>query len=214
MGERAHFVRLDVSKEAEWAAAIEETESRFGPLSVLVNNAGVLSPSALIEDGDIAAWQHVIDTNLTGPYLGIRAAVPSLRRNGGGVIVNIASTSGHVGTAFIAPYVASKWGLRGLTRTAAIELGRDGIRVNSIDPGVVNTPLITEPLHPGAAPVSDYYSPEPFAIKRLADPQDITNLLLFLASVQASFITGSEHVTDGGLLLGPALADGQTQNRS
>ncbi|MCX5097140.1 glucose 1-dehydrogenase [Streptomyces sp. NBC_00365] len=214
LGERAHFIRLDVTEEADWAAAVQETESRFGPVSVLVNNAGVLSPSALIEDGDLADWQHVIDVNLTGTYLGIRAVVPSLRRAGGGAIVNIASTSGHVGTALISPYVASKWGVRGLTRTAAIELGRDGIRVNSINPGVVNTPLITEPLHPGAAPVSDYYSPEPFAIKRLADPQDITNLLLFLASDEASFVTGSEYVADGGLLLGPALADGQTQNRS
>ncbi len=105
-------------------------------------------------------------------------------------------------------------GRAGLSRTAAIELGRDGIRVNSINLGVVNTPLITEPLRPGAAPVSDYYSPEPFAIKRLADPQDITNLLLFLASDDAAFVTGSEHIADGGLLLGPALAAGQTQNRS
>lgn len=104
--------------------------------------------------------------------------------------------------------------MRGLTRTAAIELGRDGIRVDSIDPGVVNTPLITSPLRLGAAPVSDYCSPEPFAIERPADPQDITNLLLLLASDDASSVTGSEHIADGGLLLGPALAAGQTQNRA
>ncbi|GAA5142559.1 SDR family NAD(P)-dependent oxidoreductase [Pseudonocardia adelaidensis] len=104
--------------------------------------------------------------------------------------------------------------MRGLTRTAAIELGRDGIRVNLINPGVVNTPLITELFRPGAARVSDYDSPEPFATKRLADPQDMANLLLFLASDDAAFVTGSEHIADGGLLLGPALAAGQTQHHS
>lgn len=214
LGDRAHYVHLDVTSVADWATAVAETESRFGPISVLVNNAGILARTSLIEDGELGNWNEVIGVNLTGTYLGIQAAAPSLRRAGGGSIVNIASTSGHVGTGLIAPYVASKWGVRGLTRTAAIELGRDGVRVNSIDPGVVDTPLITEPLHPGAAPVSDYYSPDAFAIKRLAQPQDITNLLLFLASDEASFITGSEHISDGGMLLGPALAAGQVQNRS
>ena len=209
LGERAHFVRLDVTREEDWANAIEETESHFGALAVLINNAGILAPAVTIEKGDVADWQHVIDVNLTGYYLGIRAAVPSLRRNGGGAIVNIASTSGLVGTMLIAPYVASKWGVRGLTRTAAIELGRDDIRVNVIDPGVVNTPLITEPLRPGDAPISDSFTAEPFAIKRMAEPQDITNLVLFLASDEASFVTGSDYVSDGGLLLGPALAAGQ-----
>ncbi|MFC9083822.1 SDR family NAD(P)-dependent oxidoreductase [Streptomyces sp. NPDC057062] len=214
LGDRALFVRLDVTAQADWATAIRAAETTFGPVSVLVNNAGVLSPAALIEDYDFAAWQQVIDVNLTGTWLGIQAAAPSLRAAGGGAIVNIASTSGMVGTSLIAPYVASKWGVRGLTRTAAMELARDGVRVNSINPGVVNTPLITEPLHPGAAPVSDYYSPDAFAIKRLADPQEISNLLLFLASDEASFITGSDYVADGGMLLGPALADSRNQNRS
>lgn len=205
LGDRAHYVHLDVTSAAEWASAIAQAESRFGPISVLVNNAGILARSAPIEDGDLENWNQVIGVNLTGTYLGIRAAAPSLRRAGGGAIVNIASTSGHEGTALIAPYVASKWGVRGLTRTAAIELARDGVRVNAVSPGVVDTPLITEPLHPGAAPVSDYFSPEPFAITRLARPQEITNLVLFLASDEASFVTGTEHISDGGMLLGPVL---------
>ncbi|GLY02303.1 MULTISPECIES: glucose 1-dehydrogenase [Actinoplanes] len=213
-GDRAHYVHLDVTSAADWQNAVTETENRFGPISVLVNNAGILSRSAPIEQSDPENFRHVVDVNLTGPYLGIRAAVPSLRRAGGGVIINIASTSANVGTALIAAYVSSKWALRGLTRSAAMELGRDDIRVNSIHPGVVNTPLITEPLHPGAQPVSDYYSPDAFAIKRLAEPQDITRLLLFLSSDEASFVTGSEFVADGGMLLGPALAAGQTQNQS
>lgn len=205
LGERARFERLDVTSAADWSAAIAGTEQAFGPLSVLVNNAGILVPAVPIEGSDVDDWAHVLDVNLTGSYLGIRAAVPSLRRSGSGAIVNIASTSGHVGTAMIAAYVASKWGVRGLTATAALELGRDNIRVNSIAPGVVNTPLITEPLREGQPPVSDHFSAEPFAIKRMAEPRDITNLLLFLASDDASFITGSEYVADGGMLLGPSL---------
>ncbi|MGQ4485707.1 SDR family NAD(P)-dependent oxidoreductase [Streptomyces sp. SAS_281] len=105
-----------------------------------------------------------------------------------------------------APYVASKWALRGLTKTAALELGRDRIRVNAIHPGVIATPFITEPAVGSDAPISDFYSAEPFAIPRLGEPADITQaLLLFLTSDEASFATGSEFVIDGGLLLGPAL---------
>ncbi|GAB3603602.1 SDR family oxidoreductase [Kineococcus gypseus] len=203
--DRAHYVHLDVTDEGDWAAAVEAAESLFGPISVLVNNAGIGSPPVLIEDGALDDWQHIIAVNLTGTYLGIRAAVPSMKRAGGGSIVNIASMAANTGIAHLAPYVASKWGVRGLTRTAALELGRLGVRVNSIHPGVVETPFITEPLRPGLAPVSDYFSPDPFAIKRLAQPRDITELLLFLTSEAASFITGSEFVADGGLLLGPAV---------
>ncbi|MGW2836235.1 SDR family NAD(P)-dependent oxidoreductase [Streptomyces sp. NPDC001493] len=205
LGGRALSVRLDVTEEDSWRAAIEATEERFGPLAVLVNNAGVQNPAAPVESTDRRVWDRILDTNLTGTFLGIKAAVPSLRRNGGGVIVNIASTSGMGGTAFYAPYVASKWAVRGLTKTAALELGRDGIRVNAIHPGVVATPFITEPAVGSDAPISDFYAPEPFAVPRLGEPADITRALLFLSSDEASFATGSEFVIDGGLLLGPAL---------
>ena len=107
--------------------------------------------------------------------------------------------------SFYAPYVAGKWAVRGLTRTAALELGRDNIRVNTIHPGVVDTAFITEPSDGADAPIADFYSPEPFAVPRLGQPADITATLLFLASSDAAFITGAEHVVDGGLLLGPAL---------
>ncbi|GAB2473973.1 hypothetical protein GCM10027265_24240 [Jatrophihabitans fulvus] len=109
------------------------------------------------------------------------------------------------GTAHYAPYVTSKWALRGLTRTAALELGRDGIRVNTVHPGVIATPFITEPAAGATAAIADFYSPEPFAVPRLGEPEDVTRLVLFLASSDASFVTGSEYVVDGGLLLGPAL---------
>lgn len=204
LGERALFVRLDVTDEDDWTTAVAETERHFGPVSVLVNNAGVQNPAVPIEAVERRAWDRVLDVNLTGTFLGIKAVTPSLRRGGGGVIVNIASTMGHGGTALYAPYVASKWALRGLTRTAALELGRDGIRVNSIHPGVISTPLINEPIA-GQPPIADFFSPEPFAVPRMGTPADITSLLLYLTSADASFVTGSEFVADGGLLLGPAL---------
>ncbi|GAA3218659.1 glucose 1-dehydrogenase [Actinocorallia longicatena] len=205
LGDRALFVRLDVTDEESWTAAVTAAEQRFGPLSVLVNNAGVQNPAAPVEATDLRVWQRILDINLTGAFLGIKAAVPSLRRSGAGAIVNIASTSGIGGTAFYAPYVASKWALRGLTKTAALELGRDGIRVNAVHPGVIATPFITEPAAGADAPISDFYSPEPFAIPRMGEPADVTRLVLFLSSAEASFTTGSEYVVDGGILLGPAL---------
>ena len=205
LGDGARSVHLDVSQEESWAAAIAETEKAFGALTVLVNNAGVQNPPALIESTERATWARILDINLTGTFLGIKAAAPALRRAGGGAIVNIASTMGIGGTAFYAPYVASKWAVRGLTQTAALELGRDNIRVNAIHPGVVATPFITEPAAGSAAPIADFYSPEPFAVPRLGQPADITALLLFLISPHAAFVTGAEYVIDGGLLLGPAL---------
>ncbi|WP_405059794.1 SDR family oxidoreductase [Kribbella sp. NBC_01505] len=205
LGDRARFVHLDVTEEDSWTAAVAATEEAFGALTILINNAGVQNPPALIESTALPTWSRILAVNLTGTFLGIKAAAPALRRAGGGSIVNIASILGAGGTAFYAPYVASKWALRGLTRTAALELGRDQIRVNAIHPGVIETPFITEPAAGSTAPISDFYSPEPFAIPRLGAPADVTELLLFLTSPEASFITGSEYVVDGGLLLGPAL---------
>lgn len=205
LGERALAVRLDVTDEQQWTAAVAATEQRFGPISVLVANAGVQHPPTLLEDADRSLWDTVTAVNLTGTALGIRAVAPSMRRGGGGVIVTVASTMAHGGTAAFGPYVAAKWGVRGLTRTAALELGRDGIRVVTLTPGVVATPLITEPLADGVPAIAEIFDPEPFAVQRMGDPDEISRALLFLASPDAAFITGSELVIDGGLLLGPAL---------
>ncbi|MFJ4333568.1 MULTISPECIES: glucose 1-dehydrogenase [unclassified Streptomyces] len=205
LGHRALPVHLDVTSEDDWAAAVREAEDRFGPITVLVNNAGVQNPAAPIEHTELHVWEHTYRVNVTGQFLGIRAVTPSMRRGGGGAIVNIASTMAHVGTACYAPYTASKWAVRGLTKTAALELGRDNIRVNSLHPGVVSTPLVHEPTAANQPAIADLYSPDPFAIPRLAEPSDITRLLLFITSQDASFATGSEFVLDGGLLLGPAL---------
>jgi 3alpha(or 20beta)-hydroxysteroid dehydrogenase len=206
LGERALAVRLDVTDEQQWTASVAAAEQRFGPISVLVANAGVQHPPTLLEDADRSLWDTVTAVNLTGTALGIRAVAPSMRRGGGGVIVTVASTMAHGGTAAFGPYVAAKWAVRGLTRTAALELGRDGIRVVSLTPGVVATPLITKPLADGVPAIAEIFDPEPFAVPRMGDPDEISRALLFLASPEAAFITGSELVIDGGLLLGPALA--------
>lgn len=205
LGPRARFIRLEVTDESSWSAAVLAAERAFGALNVLVNNAGVQNPPAPIESTEQATWSRILDINLTGTFLGIKAAAPAMRRAGGGAIVNIGSTMGLGGTAHYAPYVASKWAVRGLTRTAALELGRHHIRVNTISPGVIATPFIHEPAAGATAAIADFYSPEPFAIPRLGEPTDVSRLLLFLASSDASFITGSEYVIDGGLLLGPSL---------
>jgi 3alpha(or 20beta)-hydroxysteroid dehydrogenase len=198
LGDRAIFSRLDVTSDRDWAATVAAAEDAFGPVSVLVNNAGIVRFGPIAET-EPAVWRQVIDINLTGSYMGIRAVVPSMRKAGGGAIVNISSEAGLTGSFGVGAYVASKWGVRGLTKTAALELARDHIRVNSIHPGNVRTPMVggSAAAAVGAGAVRD------LAIPRIAEPEEITQLVLFVASDEASFSTGSEFIADGGHLLGP-----------
>ena len=197
-GDHALFSRLDVTSDRDWAATVAAAENAFGPVSVLVNNAAIVRFGPIAET-EPAAWRQVIDINLTGTYLGIRAAVPSLRKAGGGAIVNISAAAGMIGQFGLGSYVASKWGMRGLTKTAALELARDKIRVNSVHPGAIRTPMVAGPdtAALAAAAVSG------LALPRMAEPEEITRLVLFVASDEASFSTGSEFIADGGHLLGP-----------
>jgi len=198
LGGRAIFSRLDVTSEADWTATVTAAEHAFGPVSVLVNNAGIVH-FARIADTEPADWSRVIDINLTGTYLGIRALASSMRKAGGGAIVNISSGAGMSGAFGLGAYVASKWGVRGLTKTAALELARDKIRVNSIHPGATRTTMAAQPDVEAVMAASV----RGLAIPRIAEPEELTRLVLFVASDEASFSTGSEFIADGGALLGP-----------
>ncbi|MGY1704808.1 SDR family NAD(P)-dependent oxidoreductase [Geodermatophilus sp. SYSU D00697] len=198
--ERARSVHLDVTDRTQWRAAVSAAEAAFGRLDVLVNNAGIVrwGPIADLDPGD---WQAVLDVDLTGVFLGTQAAIPALRRSGGGAIVNISSTAGLEAYAGLSAYVASKWGVRGLTKAAALELARDGIRVNSVHPGPIRTPM-TESDDPAQNAVRDrMLAVQP--IPRMGEPEEVARLVLFLASDDSSFSTGSEFVVDGGLVTGP-----------
>jgi len=197
LGDHANFYRLDVTSERGWAATLAAAEDIFGPVSVLVNSAGIVRFGPIAET-EPAAWRQVIDINLTGMYLGIRAVLPSMRKAGGGAIVNISSAGGMMAYPNTAAYVASKWGLRGLTKTAALELARDNIRVNSIHPGPVRTPMTAGP--DAAAAIAA--EARGLAIPRVAEPDEVTRMVLFVASDEASFSTGWEFIVDGGVLLG------------
>jgi 3alpha(or 20beta)-hydroxysteroid dehydrogenase len=194
LGESAHFVHLDVTKDEDWKFAVAAAEKEYGPISLLVNNAGIVSYGAvdLMEPDE---FRRVIDINLTGTFLGMHYAVPSLRRASGGVIINISSTAGMMGYATISAYGASKWGVRGMTKAVAMELGKDNIRVMSIHPGPIRTPM-TEDIGDEIAKAQP--------IPRLGEPEEVTKLLLFMAA-DATYSTGSEWIVDGGALLGPVI---------
>src|SRR6266404_1902192 len=204
LGDQAMFSRLAVTSDAGWAATVAAAENAFGPVSVLINNAGIVR-FGVIAETEPAVWRQVLDINLTGTYLGIRAVAPSMRKAGGGAIVNISSGAGFTATFGLAAYVSSKWAVRGLTKTAALELGHDNIRVNSIHPGAIRTPILAKDA-PDAAPMAATMEGAGVglsAIPRVAEPDEITRMVLFVASDESSFSTDSEFIADGGLLLGP-----------
>jgi 3alpha(or 20beta)-hydroxysteroid dehydrogenase len=203
IGNGAIFVRLDVTDEASWQSAVEEVERQVGPLSVLINNAAYLAVGG-VETVPLGEFRKVIDTNLTGAFLGIRATAPSMRKNGAGSIVNISSIAGLHGTPGLAAYGASKWAIRSLTLTAAYELARDKIRVNSVHPGIIDTPLAYDP-----ATGKELVPVGGFAIPRMASVSEISKYVLFVASEDAAFSTGSEFIADGGFGLGPIVSRGR-----
>ena len=198
IGGAAIFQHLDVTDEAQWQAAVARAESSFGKLDVLVNNAGILRYGP-IETTSLEEYELVLRVNQIGPFLGMKAAIPALRRAGGGSIVNISSMAGMRGIAGLVAYASSKFAVRGMTKVAALELGRDGIRVNSVHPGGVETPM-TRPFGAQTDPstVREYTTP----IGRIGRPDEIAQLVLFLASEKSSYCTGSEFLVDGGDMAG------------
>jgi 3alpha(or 20beta)-hydroxysteroid dehydrogenase len=197
IGDRAFFSKLNVTNETDWADTVSAAEKAFGPVSVLVNNAGIVE-FGNVADMELTVWRRLIDVNLTGTFLGMRAVVPSMRKNGGGSIVNISSSSGMMAEPGLAGYAASKWGVRGLSKTAAMELGRDNILVNTVHPGAIFTPMAAA-MEPEAQAAYTKHN----AIPRYAQCDEITRMVLFIASDECRFSTGCEFVADGGRTMGP-----------
>ncbi len=189
------FIRLDVTSEADWQAAVAAVVARFGKLDILVNNAGVVSRGTL-EDTTVEEWDRVMDVNAKGVFLGTKTAIPEMRKAGGGSIINISSISGAVGQAAIRPvYNASKGAVRIFTKAAAIQYAKDGIRVNSVHPGAVDTPMAGERLN---NPELQRQAAAGNPLGRTAQPEDIGYGVLYLVSDESSFVTGSELYIDGG----------------
>jgi 3alpha(or 20beta)-hydroxysteroid dehydrogenase len=195
------YVHHDVTSEAGWAAAVGTALDAFGRLDVLVNNAGVLK-FADITDMPLADFRQVLEVNAVGCWLGMKAVIEPMKAAGGGSIVNISSIEGFTGAAGLSAYSASKFAVRGMTKAAASELGRFGIRVNSVHPGGVLTRMVLE-----AAGTAGHSDGEGFLrsmpLGRFAEPAEISRLVAYLASDEASYSTGSEFVADGGILCGP-----------
>ncbi|GIE85903.1 glucose 1-dehydrogenase [Actinoplanes regularis] len=195
------YVHHDVTSEADWTAAIRATLDAYGKIDVLVNNAGILRHGPIAEM-DPAEFRRVLDVNLVGCWLGVHFAAPPMIAAGGGSIVNVSSIEGFAGAAGLSAYSASKFGVRGITRSAAQELGPSGIRVNSVHPGGVMTSMaISAAEHLTGVDPAAFLKSLPIA--RFAEPIEISRLVAFLASDESSYTTGAEFLADGGLLAGP-----------
>jgi 3alpha(or 20beta)-hydroxysteroid dehydrogenase len=201
IGANAAYLRLDVTSEASWQAAVKATVSKFGKLNVLVNNAGIVKVTALA-DCPLEEYMQVIQVNQVGVFLGMKTVAPAMKQAGSGSIVNISSIDGLIGMTGGTAYCASKFAVRGMTKVAALELGKDGIRVNSIHPGGILTPMITG-AGLDAQTAGEIFGRVP--LQRIGQPEEIATLAAYLASDDASYSTGSEFIADGGLTAGFAL---------
>lgn len=194
-GGHALFLNLDVTSEADWTNAVAATVSKYGKLDILVNNAGVSGGRGILEDTTVEAWDRVMDINAKGVFLGTKATIPEMRRAGGGSIINISSVYGLVGSAGSSAYHASKGAVRLLTKSTAIQYAGDGIRANSVHPGIIETPMTEATL---ADPERSQRWIAGTPLGRRGVPDDVAYGVLFLASDESSFMTGSELVIDGG----------------
>ncbi|WP_020421061.1 glucose 1-dehydrogenase [Amycolatopsis sp. ATCC 39116] len=198
----AVYQHLDVSREDDWAAAVQRAEDEFGGLTVLVNNAGILHFSELAHTS-LADYERVIGINQIGAFLGMRSVVEPMTRAGGGSIINVSSVEGLAGMPFLVAYTASKFAIRGMTKVAALELGRKGIRVNSVHPGMIDTQMVADAA--GGAEIDMAWVGKKVALGRVGKPEEIAQLAVFLASDESSYCTGGEFVADGGATATHAL---------
>jgi 3alpha(or 20beta)-hydroxysteroid dehydrogenase len=198
LGESAIYRRLDVTSEASWQEAAVAATSHFGRIDVLINNAGVVHSGSIL-DTRLDEFERVMRVNLHGAFLGIKTVAPVMIESGRGSIVNISSIAGIEGLSGLGAYVSSKWALRGLSRTAALELGPRGVRVNTVCPGGVNTQMANPEGKP-VREINSQYQHQP--IQRIGEPDEVAYASLFLASDEAGFICGAELAVDGGLMAG------------
>lgn len=196
IGDGAVFIRHDVASFDDWQRVVSEGTARFGPINILVNNAGIIGPLAPTVEIGMADYERVISINQHGVMYGMRAVLPGMIQGGGGAIVNISSIAGMI-ACFGFPnlaYVASKFAVRGMTKAVAAEYGKHGVRVNSIHPGFILTPMMvaaTDENGGGAAEMT--------MLKRMGKPEEVSRLVVFLASDDSAFVTGMEHIIDGGM---------------
>ena len=194
IGGECLFVSLDVTDDSAWEAAVAAAVSRFGKLDILLNNAGIFLGNR-VEETTTDEWDQVMDINAKGVFLGTKHAIPEMRKAGGGSIINISSVAGLVGNPYSSAYNASKGAVRLLTKSTAIQYAKDGIRANSIHPGVIETPMTQDVVND---PSFRKFRLAANPISRLGQPADIAYGALYLASDESSFVTGSELVIDGG----------------
>ena len=191
------FLHHDVTSEDEWAAAVAHAVGLHGGIDILVNNAGIYVETSLI-GGDLEEYRRVIEVNQIGVYLGMREIAPVMIERGGGSIINISSVGGMRGGGGSFAYTASKWAVRGMTRSAAVRLGPHGIRVNSIHPGLIDTPMLGDTRMADPDTLEQMLGQIPLG--RIAQPGEVAKLALFLASDDSAYSTGSEFLVDGGLM--------------
>ena len=193
------FIEHDVRDESQWASVVKQAEQKYGPVGILINNAGVIGPISDTLELTATAFLEVCAVNQLGVFLGMRAVIPSMIAAGGGSIVNVSSIAGMLGldASSNLAYVASKFAVRGMTKLAARRHGKQRIRVNSVHPGYIKTPMMVAATDSeGGGAVGD------IPLGRMADPEEVSQLMVFLASDESSFISGAEHVIDGGMIAG------------
>jgi 3alpha(or 20beta)-hydroxysteroid dehydrogenase len=201
LGDDVRFMRMDVTKPEDWDAVVQLATGTFGKLDVLVNNAGIIKHKDT-EDMSLEEFQLILNVNLVGQWLGVKAVTAAMKAAGGGSIVNISSTEGFVGAAGMTAYAASKFGVRGMTKCAARELGAFGIRVNTIHPGAILTAMVMDPdVVAATAGTADAFM-NALPLNRMGKAREVSGAVVYLASDDASYCTGTEILVDGGMLTG------------
>ena len=206
LGQNASFAKLDVSSEADWSAVIGRLVEEKGRVDVLVNNAAILLVGPILQFS-ASDFRALVEVNQLGCFLGVQTAGRAMVAGGGGSIINISSVDGMQGTPGVGGYASTKWAVRGITRVAAVELGRSGVRVNAILPGGMRTVMASPTVNVSMGLIPAEQIIDSWPLGRLSDPREVATCAVFLASDESSFCTGAEFIIDGGATAGPPYLD-------